>query len=654
MQTTNKKIVLALLLFTLLFLGKEALATPNTIIASPDGRLKVTFELNTDGTPFYSVQLNGNIVIVPSGLGLIRIDQAFDSGLTLVKTSGIEKVNDDYSLLTGKQKECSYRANRRVFTLKNSKGQSMQIIFQVSNDGVAFRYAFPDPAETSLALTGEKTTFAFAPTTVSWLHPMPEAKTGWSRTQPSYEEYYTAGKPVGTSSPMSEGWSLPALFKTADDIWVLVCDSDVDGNYCGVRLAADSAGGVYRIAFPHRQEHRGSVDPTAPVLTKPFQTPWRVLIVGDNLNTVVTSTLMTDVATPCKLDDTDFIKPGKAAWHWLRYSDESSTLEYVNAFLDFAVKMKWEYILVDASWDQNIGYEKIAEFVKKANAKNVDVILWYNSNGPWNDAPMTPKHKMHERDVRRKEFAILQKMGVTGVKIDFFGGDKQAGMQLYMDIFKDAADYGIMVNCHGTTIPRGWQRTWPNLVTMESVRGMEYCTFDQNNANQQPKHCCILPFTRNVIGSMDFTPIVFDPKIRGVQLRTIPGFELALSVVFESGVQHFGLAPDEYDMMPNYVVSYLQNVPTVWDETRLVDGYPGKYVVMARRSGDTWYIGGINGTGDEKKVTLDLSFLPKNATATMITDGADRSFVKKELNKNELKNLTVKMKTNGGFTIVTD
>ncbi len=651
MRKNWKNIGLAIIL-SFSFLSTQAAFAMSNKIPSPDGNLKVDFQLNADGVPLYSIELNGNVVLVPSELGLVRIDQEFDGGLTLVKTSGVETVKDDYTMITGKRRECSYRANRRTFTLKNSNSQTMQIIFQVSNDGVAFRYAFPDPTETSLALTQEETTFAFAPTTVSWLHPMPEAKTGWSRTQPSYEEYYTKAAPVGTPSPMSGGWCFPALFKTIDDIWVLICDSDVDGNYCAVRLAADSTGGIYHIAFPHRQEHRGSVDPAAPVITRPFQSPWRVLIIGETLNTLVTSTLMTDVATPCQPDNTDFIKPGKAAWHWLRYSDESATLEYADSFLDFAAKMKWEYMLIDASWDQYIGYEKMAEFVKKANAKNVDVILWYNSNGPWNDAPMTPKNKMHERDVRRKEFAILQKMGVAGVKIDFFGGDKQATMQLYMDIFKDAADFGIVVNCHGATIPRGWQRTWPNLVTMESVRGMEYCTFDQNNTDQQPEHCCILPFTRNAIGSMDFTPMVFNKKIRGVTLVTTPAFELALSVVFESGVQHFGLVPDEYKMMPDFVISYLQNVPTTWDQTRLVAGYPAQYVVMARQSAGTWYIAGINGTGSEKQLALDLSFLPKDATATMITDGPDNTFVKTTLNKETLGSLKVKIKTNGGFVIV--
>lgn len=637
-----------------LFLMTSAAVMADTI-PSPDGRLQVEFRLDDNGVPLYAVRLNGKPVVQPSPLGLVRDDALFAASLTLETISPVEKISDTYTMLLGKQKDCTYRANRRMFTLKNPDGQTLQIIFQVSDDGLAFRYTFPDSTGNTVSVTEEKSAFVFAPETESWLHPMQAGKSGWSRTQPSYEEHYVVG-PVGKPSPHGEGWCFPALFKTADSIWVLICDSDVDENYCAVRLAHDAPGGAYRIAFPHVQEHRGPVDPVAPVITTPFQSPWRVLIVADNLNTLVTSTLMTDVAAPCKLDNTAFIKPGKAAWHWLRYGDDSATLEYADSFLEFAAKMKWHYILIDANWDRFIGYEKMADFVKKANTRNVDVILWYNSNGPWNDAPQGPKHKMHEREVRRAEFARLQQMGVKGVKVDFFGGDKQATMKLYLDLFRDAADYGILVNCHGATIPRGWQRTYPNLVTMEAVKGMEYCTFEQANADRQPQHAAVLPFTRNVIGSMDFTPIVLDPKIRGVELVTQPVFELALAVVFESGIQHFGLVPEESILMPDYVVEYLQHVPTVWDETRLVDGYPGEFVIMARRTGKTWYIAAINGTGESKTINPDFSFLPDDCNATIIIDSLFRRIEKlpETYDKTKLDKLTFNLQSNGGFVIIAE
>jgi hypothetical protein len=642
----------AILVFCFVLLYNEAvLAQPITTL-SPDGKLQVGFEIDSQGKPLYSISLEGKTVLEPSGLGLVLNDSSFAEKLTLESAPKPEKITDKYLMLVGKRKNCIYQANRRTFILKNDKGEKIQVIFQVSNDGVALRYALPGPSGKTCSVTQEETAFAFAPQTVSWLEPMQPGKSGWSRTQPSYEEYYISEQPVGKPSSMGQGWCVPALFKTSDNIWALICDSDVDENYCAIRLAHDSAGGVYKIAFPHPKEHRGEIDPVQPEIKLPFTSPWRVLIIGQSLGTLVESTLMTDVARPCEVKDTDFVKPGRAAWHWLRYGDDSATITMADSFLDFAAKMNWEYILIDANWDRFIGYEKMADFVKKAAEKNVGVILWYNSNGSWNDAPMGPKNKMHESTVRRSEFTRLKDMGVKGVKIDFFGGDKQATMKLYLDIFKDAADYQILVNCHGATIPRGWQRTFPNLVTMEAVRGMEYCTFSQDNADREAAHCCVLPFTRNVIGSMDFTPVVFNPNIRQVKLRTTPGFELALSVLFESGIQHFGLAPDEYKLMLDYVVQFLQKVPTAWDDTRFIDGYPGKYVVIARKSGEVWYIAGINGTKQDMDLSLDLSFILPDARATLITDGPDRTFIQKTIERDSSANSTIKMLPSGGFVIV--
>ncbi len=635
-----------------LLLYSEAVWPVPITTLSPNDKLQVTFQIDSQGKALYTIQLAGKVVLEPSQLGLVLNGRAFAEELTLENVSEPESITEKYLMLLGKRKNCFYHANRRTFVLKNENGQKVQVIFQVSNDGVAFRYAVPDSSGKACSVTQEQTAFAFAPTTVSWLHPMQPGKSGWSRTQPSYEEYYLSEQSVGKSSPTGQGWCVPALFRTSDNIWVLICDSDVDENYCAIRLANDSAGGVYKIAFPHPKEHRGEIDPVSPEIKLPFVSPWRVLIIGQSLGTLVESTLMTDVARPCEIKDTDFIKPGRAAWHWLRYGDDSAALEMVDSFLDFAAKMNWEYILIDANWDKFIGYKKMADFVKKAEEKNVGVILWYNSNGSWNDAPMGPKNKMHERTVRRNEFARLKEMGVKGVKIDFFGGDKQATMKLYLDIFKDAADYQILVNCHGATIPRGWQRTFPNLLTMEAVRGMEYCTFSQDNANRQAAHCCILPFTRNVIGSMDFTPTVFDPNIRQVKLRTTPGFELALSVIFESGIQHFGLVPDEYKLIPDFVVEFLQRVPTAWDETRFIDGYPGKYAVIARKSGDVWYIAGINGTNQDMNLSLDSPFISTDARATLFTDGPNRTFIKKDIGRDANGKTGVKILPHGGFVIV--
>ncbi len=601
-------------------------AANSSVVSSPDGTLQVRFSLDEQGRPHYAVDKNARPVILPSPLGLVRSDYSFAEQLTLADTSPVQKVQDRYIMPHGKRRECIYQANRRVFTLTNPAGQTMQLIFQVSNDGAAFRYAFDGKSDAGLSIVSEQTGFAFAPAAEAWLHPMQPGKSGWAATQPSYEEYYVVDT-VGKPSPHGAGWCFPALFRTPAGDWVLISDTDVDRNYCAARLAHRSDGGVYRIAFPHPQEHRGPQDPVEPQITLPFQSPWRVLVIGDSLRPLVETTLMTDLAAPSQIDSPDFIQAGRASWHWLRYGDDSSTLEVAERFLAFSDEMNWEYMLIDCNWDRNIGYEKMAEFIQKARQKNVGVILWYNSNGSWNTAPMTPKDRMYPRSVRREELARLQQMGVKGIKVDFFGGDKQATMQLYLDLFEDAADYGIMVNVHGATVPRGWQRTYPNLMTAEAVKGMEYVTFDQRNADQQAHHCTILPFTRNVVSSMDFTPVVFNPRIRGVQVRTTPAFELALSVVFESGIQHFGLVPEERPLMPDFVVDFLRKVPAAWDDTRFVDGYPGRSVILARRSGETWYVAGLNGQNEAQTLAADLSFLGQGRwQGDQIADGANRTF----------------------------
>ncbi|AQQ08297.1 Retaining alpha-galactosidase precursor [Sedimentisphaera cyanobacteriorum] len=623
-------------------------------LSSPDGKLEVYFSLNDKNAVSYSVEYAGMEVLEKSDLGLVCEWADFDSFLKLASESDVQQVSQKYKMLHGKKKNCSYKANRKVYTLTTPHNSAIKIEFRVSDNFAAFRYILPDNGKFYSVIKDEKTSFNFPEDTLSWLHPMAEAKTGWEKTQPSYEEHYAAGREAGEDSKYGQGWSMPALFKTADDNWVLLFETDVYSDYCGTRLLkADDKGG-FKIGFPQPEEHRGIQDPVSPAVELPFKSPWRVLVVGDNLGAVVESTAAADLASPCRLEDTGFVEPGRAAWHWLRYADSSSTLEYANSFLDFAAKMQWEYMLIDCYWDNNIGYEKMEDFVKKANSRGVKVILWYNSNGFWNEAPLTPKHKMHTRSVRRSEFARLKEMGVAGVKIDFFGGDKQAVMKLYQDILEDAADYGIMVNFHGATVPRGWHRTYPNMLTLESVKGMEYCTFNQGNADAQPQHCCILPFTRNVVGPMDFTPVVFNPEIRSVQLRTTLGFELALSIVFESGIQHFGLVPEEYDLMPDYVVSFLQDVPVSWDQTHFIKGYPGKLAVIARKKGASWYIGGINGEAEKKNISIDLSFVEnlKGKSVSVITDGENRSFMHKELQAEG--GFEIDLNANGGFAAVVE
>jgi hypothetical protein len=310
--------------------------------------------------------------------------------------------------------------------------------------------------------------------------------------------------------------------------------------------------------------------------------------------------------------------------------------------------MGWEYSLVDANWNVMNGgdLEQLAAYAKD---KGVGLILWYNSGGPHNIVTEQPRDLMFNRDIRRKELARLQALGIKGIKVDFFQSDKQDVIRLYLDILRDAADYRLLVDFHGSTMPRGWSRTWPNLMTMEAVRGAESYTFDKAYANFAPGQNTILPFTRNVMGSMDYTPVTFTDEL--VPHETTNAHELALSVVFESGLTHFADSAEAYLGLPKEPLTFLQQVPVVWDETHYLAGEPGSFVIVARRNGSDWYIAGINGKAQQQEITIDMSFLrDKSYSMLLIEDGDNsRSFkaTNRKISSADKLNLTLQPK--GGF-----
>ena len=321
------------------------------------------------------------------------------------------------------------------------------------------------------------------------------------------------------------------------------------------------------------------------------------------------------------------------------------------ALIDFAAAMNWRYCLIDAFWDAKIGYEKITRLIEYAKTKSVKILLWYNSAGDWNTTTLTPRDKMLVQESRRTEFQKLRDMGIGGIKVDFFGGDGQSMMKYYIDILKDAAQYNLAVNFHGATFPREWSRTYPNLVTMEAIRGEEYVTFGQDNADLQPSHCTVIPFTRNLFDPMDFTPVNFSgiPKIKR---RTTGGFEIALSVIFTSGIQHIAETPTGMASQRNFIKEYMRTLPETWDDVKFIDGIPGKFVVLARKKGDQWYIAGINGTHSQLVTTLNVPFIKNSTKGSIITDSNNaKDFIKRDMDFS--KPIKLEMYPCGGFVIKT-
>ncbi len=634
---------LPLLLALVLLISTAHSQAQQGAIQSPDKNITVTVQ-HTDGVPYYSVSYKNKPVVKSSRLGLITSVADYSKSLQLKKVSSTASVKESYELFTGKRSKVSYRANRKVFSYTTADNKSLHIQFQVSNDGVAFQYIIPKTTADSITVSEELTTFTFDTTAKGFLQPMQVAKTGFESTNPAYEDNYRQNIPVGTAS--AAGWVYPALFNTGDT-WVLITEAAMDGSYCATRLTNAKGDPSYKISFPDPRETIAP-DGILPRSAQSLTSPWRVITIG-SLATIVESTNGTDLAPKFAGGDTKWIKPGKSSWSWIMSKDDFITYDEQKKYIDFAADMKWQYCLVDASWDTKIGYDKIKELATYANSKNVGLLLWYNSAGNWNTVKMTPKDKMLTHESRVKEFALLKEMGVKGVKIDFFGGDGRSVIQYYIDILKDAAQYEMLVNFHGATLPRGWSRTYPNLVTTEAVKGFEMITFSQGDADREANHCAMLPFTRNAFDPMDFTPMNLYRIPTQVKRKTTSAFELATSVLFLSGIQHFAESPDGMSHVPSEVKAFLQRLPVRWDDVRFIEGFPGKYAVIARKAGSKWYVAGFNGEQSERKVKVDLKQF-KWKKALLIKDGAGQ--LEFDItNPGASSLIEIEMKAAGGFVL---
>lgn len=633
-----------------MFCGVAAIAAAQSesrLVYSPDKSIAAAFFIS-GGQAFFSVSKNNEEVLRRSPLGLATNAADLSKNVSLVAVSPVQPVSDAYQMVNAKKSHIVYKANKAVFHV-SSGGNLWDIIFQVSDDGVAFRYYLPGTAGTKAVVTSEATAYGFLPGTRGWLQPIASSKSGWEHTNPSYEENYLQDIAAGTPSPTGAGWAYPALFKTGTN-WLLFTEAGMNGSYCATRLDCDSVSSVYRVSFPDPREIITGKE-WLPQLTLPVGTPWRIITIG-SLATIAESTLGTDLADPAIKFDAAYIKPGKSSWSWIMSKDDLIVYDEQKRYIDFAADMHWQYCLVDVNWDTKIGFEKMAELATYAAGKKIGLLLWYNSAGDWNTVQYTPKNRLLTAALRQQEFSRLQAMGIRGVKIDFFAGDGQSVIQYYTDILKDAARYHLLVNFHGATLPRGWARTYPNLMSIEAVKGFEMVTFEQVNADREANHCAMLPFTRNAFDPMDFTPMNLYRIQSPVQRKTTSAFELATSVIFLSGIQHYAESPEGMSHVPGFVKSFLQNLPDYWDDVKFVDGYPGKLVVLARRSGNRWYIAGINGDSSEKNIMLNLAWL-KQKKGSLLTDGAaPLSFENQPVEISGDGKAGVTLKPNGGFVMI--
>ncbi len=623
-------------------------ANPQTVrVASPSRSVVATVRLRSSGTKRleYKVQCAGREVVAYSPLGTVRSDLEFTDNLKFIRATKPREIDETYTMPHGKRRICRNHYKEVVLELENDKGARLDLVVRAYDDGVALRYRFPETSDKTCTVTKELTGFMLSGNGKVWLHPYDKA----TKYTPAYETYFVDGVPAGTPSPNEEGWAFPLLYENADaSRWALITEAATDGTYCGCRLEQNAPGGLYRTRFPSEGEgnYTGQVNPLSSL---PWATPWRVIIVGESLGTIVESTLVNNLNPPSIVKDTSWIKPGRASWSWLFDHDSPQDHDKLRRWIDLAAEMGWEYSLIDANWTI-MKNGMIHDLIAYANKKGVGLLLWYNSGGPHNTVTEKPRGAMLLRGVRRFEFDLLRKWGIKGVKVDFFQSDKQNIIQLYHDILQDAADFQIMVNFHGCTLPRGWSRTYPHLMTMEAVKGEECYSFDKRYPRMALTYNTIIPFTRNVVGPMDYTPVMFwDNKYPHL---TTYAHELAQAVVYESGWIHFADGVEAYLELPEESKQFLKNIPTAWDDTKFIEGYPGKYVALARRKDDQWFIGCLSGQETEQELNLDLSFLSSGTyKASIITDGSQpKTFTTNQRMLTASDKLRITFRKYGGFT----
>jgi alpha-glucosidase len=642
MDKCNSKICIKLSVLTIFILSTFSGFSQKLTVLSPNQKIKVDL-FNPQNAHIgewylkitYTSEGKSSEAIPRIDLGLLRNDQDFSKELTFLKSSKSLLMTEQYTAPHGKKSLRNNSANEVIAYFENPNKAKMDVIIRAYNDGVTFRYEFPEKTG-SFTIKDELTAYT-VPT---------EAKRWLERWNTANERLYET---MSKDKVQQQEWCYPALFQSKDSTcWFLLHESDVNRNYCGTKLSNVADASKYKLTFPNPQDGRGQGE-SQPTITLPWKSPWRVIIIG-SLADIVQSTLVDDVATPSLVKNTDWIKPGLVSWNYWSSNHGTKDYQVVCEFADLAARMGWTYTLLDWEWDKMENGGNLEDAVQYIHSKGIKPLIWYNSGGnhTWVDA--TPKDRMLTHENRIEEFAKLQKMGFAGVKIDFFESEKQDMLKYYLDILEDAATYKMLVYFHGCLVPRGWARTYPHLMTYEGVMGAEWYNNVPFFTMAASEHNSILPFTRNVVGSMDYTPVTFTnsqhPHI------TSYGHELALIVLFESALQHLADRPEGYDELPDAPKNFLKNVPNAWDDTKLLDGYPGKDVMMARRKGNNWYMGGINAEIQEKIKTLKFDFLPKDTKykMTLISDGEhDKSFDTQYLVVNKTSTIEVKLLRRGGF-----
>jgi hypothetical protein len=641
MHSKSRNLFFAALL-TASFLAMESrLASAATPVASwelssPENHCTISVFLSENGSLNYEASRDGKVVISKSPLGLERDDQNFNQSLVLDAAGDVTTHRATYDLFSGTQTHVNHRVNQRSLAFRNTNNARLEIDLAATEEGVAFRYRFPETNRDVHFIKSESTGFVLPPDARGWLQPYHAA----GPYTPAYEDFFfnvSPGEPPPNSRARAVGWAFPALFRVpAAAAWVLLSESGTDESYCGCHLAPDSSGGLYHIAFPLADEEtKGWTNQFGPEprFSFPWTMPWRVIVMGKSAGDIAMSSLVTDLAPPSRIADTSWIKPGRASWAWWSYPEGPATSNLFNNFTDFAARMGWEYTLFDAGWWEP-GLKSISSY---AQSKGVAPLAWMFATD------------FYSAEKREKKLDEMASAGIRGVKVDFWCSDRQEAIGAMHGLFQDAAARHMVVNLHGCTIPRGWQRTWPNFLTCEAVLGTESYFYEPRYSARAAELNTVLPFTRNAIGPMDSTPVACTPK--KFARTTTAAHELATAIIVNSGIIHYADKPEFFESLPPAALQIFRDAPARWDETRCLAGEPGREVVFARRSGNSWFIAGLNGTGESLTVDLDLSDFHNFSRRTLIAEGADAAMKVEVTSVGSVDAWKHAMPSRGGFIL---
>lgn len=607
-------------------------------IRSEDQLNKISLSLSGDGHLSYNVTRRNKVIIDASPLGLVCDDQDFTTGLSVVEVSPIQKSREQYELKVASNKSVDHELNHRSITFKNKQGALMIVDLVATKEGVAFRYRFADGDKKTRIIKDEVTGFHIAQNAKGWLEPYNKA----GKYEPGYEDFYVnvkSGDPINGSRNPSVGWCMPALFNVNDNKnWVLIAESATDGSYPGCHLRPDAKDGIYQVAFAEKDEKYtlplADKEHAYPESTLPWTMPWRTIIIGDKAGDILLSTLITDLAPASKIEDTSWIQTGKAAWSWWSHPDDHSAKIY-NEFTDLSAEFGFRYTLFDAGWERANQEGKI---IDHAIAKGIQPLVWGYSS------------EYFDPEKRKARFRQLAGMGVKGVKIDFWCSDRQEVMAAIQGVFEDAAKEHLLVNLHGTTAPRGWHRTWPNYLTAEAILGTESYFYEPRFPEKAAEQNTVLPFTRNVAGPADYTP--FALTMRKFPRVNTAVHELAMAMIYTSGIIHFADSKEVFESLPTEVKGLLKDMPATWDKTDYLVAEPGKAIVLSRQKGVLHYIVGINGTNNKLPVNLDLKKLGKGFSKfRLISEGKDQLMEFNVQTSSSISNWAYNLAPKGGFII---